>query len=275
MINFRAHAIGIVADVEKAFHQINLPESDRDFLRWLWLEDPTDPESPLAVYRFRVVPFGAKSSLFILNAVMMHHLKNSTSAIAADMLKSVFVDNIITGCESSSAALNFFTEANRIMTQAHLPLQACGFSDRHVEQNLPAVGGSTDPSRFSKTLGLIWNREEDTLNVQPPHLLAADVVTKRDVFKGNGAFYDLLGFYAPLSTSSKILIQDICITNLKIDDELSAPHLKRWKEIVDSINAAVDEQMMSLQRSYFGSKDAVQELHVFCDASRRAYGAVA
>ena len=155
------------------------------------------------------------------------------------MLKSVFVDNIITGCKSSSAALNYFTEANRIMTQAHLPFQAWWFSDRYVEQNLPAVGGSTNPSRFSKTLGLIWNREEDTLNVQPPHLLAADVVAKRDVLKGNGAFYDPLGFYAPLSTSSKILIQDICIADLKLDDELSAPHLKRWNEIVDSINVAV------------------------------------
>jgi hypothetical protein len=272
LINFRSHAIGIVADVEKAFHHINLHKADRDFLRWFWLEDPTNPESPLAVYRFRVVPFGAKSSPFILNAVMMHHLKKSTSEIAADMLQSV--DNIITGCESPSAALNYFTEANRIMNEAHLPLQAWGFSDGAVEKSL-AEGGSTGPSRLSKTLGLIWNREKDTLNVQPPHLSAADVVTKRDVLKGNGAFYDPLGFYTPLGTSSKILIQDICLADLKIDDELSADHLKRWKEIVDSINVAVDQQLMSLPRSYFGSVDAVQELHLFCDASRHAYGAVA
>lgn len=274
LINFRTHAIGIVADVEKAFHHINLHKSDRDFLRWFWLEDPTNPESPLAVYRFRVVPFGAKSSPFILNAVMMHHLKKSTSEIAADMLQSVIVDNIITGCENTSADFNYFTEANRIMDQAHLPLQAWGFSDGAVEKSL-AEGGSTDPSRLSKTLGLIWNREKDTLNVQPPHLSAAEVVTKRDVLKGNGAFYDPLGFYAPFGTSSKILIQDICIADLKIDDELSADHLKRWKEIVESINVAVDQQLMSLPRSYFGSVDAVQELHVFCDASGRAYGAVA
>jgi hypothetical protein len=78
-----------------------------------------------------------------------------------------------------------------------------------------------------------------------------------------------------LGTSSKILIQDIFISDLKIDDELSSDHLKRWKEFVDSINVAVDQQLMSLPKSHFGSVDAVQELHVFCDASRRAYGAVA
>jgi hypothetical protein len=36
-----------------------------------------------------------------------------------------------------------------------------------------------------------------------------------------------------------------------------------------------DEQLMSLPSSYFGSADAVQELHIFCDAIRRAYGEVA
>jgi hypothetical protein len=84
----------------------------------------------------RVVPFGTKSSLFILDAVMMHHLKKSTSEIAADMLKSVFVYNIITGCESRSAALNYYTKANHIMDQAHLPLQAWGFNNSVVETSL-------------------------------------------------------------------------------------------------------------------------------------------
>jgi hypothetical protein len=66
------------------------------------------------------------------------------------------------------------------MDQAHLPLQAWGFSDSEVEQSL-VEGRSTDPSRLSKTLGLNWNLEKDTLNVQRPHFSAADIVTKRDV----------------------------------------------------------------------------------------------
>jgi hypothetical protein len=139
-----------------------------------------------------VVPFGAKSSPYILNVVMMHHPKNSTSEIAADMLKSVFVDNIITGRESPSASLNFYSEANRVMDQAHhLPLQAWGFSDCVVGKSLPE-GESTDPSRISKTLGLIWNREKDTLNVQPPHLATAGIVTKETSSK------EMVPFMIPL-----------------------------------------------------------------------------
>jgi hypothetical protein len=74
LIRFRTHAIGLVADVEKAFHHIKLHESDRDYFRWLWLSDPKNPDSPFVIYRFTVVPFGAKSSPFILNCVIKTHL---------------------------------------------------------------------------------------------------------------------------------------------------------------------------------------------------------
>jgi hypothetical protein len=66
----------------------------------MWLSNPQDPDSPLIIYRFKVVPFGAKSSPFILNSVVMHHLSRNGSKVAADMQRSVFVDIIITGCDN-------------------------------------------------------------------------------------------------------------------------------------------------------------------------------
>lgn len=275
LLRFRTHAIGMVADVEKAFHHIELHESDRDFLRWMWLEDSTNPDSPLVVYRFKVVPFGAKSSPFILNSVIMHHLNRNASAVAKNMQQSVFVDNIITGCESETEIEEYFRQANEIMCSANLPLQAWGFSNSDVERRL-GKEGKVDPLIESKTLGLIWNRDVDYLHVQVPNIASVtEKTTKRDVLKGTGSFYDPLGFYAPLATSAKILIQDLCIKKAKLDEPVEEEHLKRWGEIVSSIVVAVKEKTMSVRRSYFGAAAAVQELHVFCDASRRAYGAVA
>lgn len=43
LLGFRLWKIGIVFDIEKAFHKILLHEDDRDFTRFLWLSDPTDP----------------------------------------------------------------------------------------------------------------------------------------------------------------------------------------------------------------------------------------
>ena len=59
---FRTHIFGISTDIEKAFLHVQLHEDDRDFMRFLWLSDPTNPNSELQVYHFKVVLFGATNS---------------------------------------------------------------------------------------------------------------------------------------------------------------------------------------------------------------------
>jgi hypothetical protein len=76
----------------------------------------------------------------------MHHLSRDCSQVANDMQRSVFVDNIITGCDSQSQAESYFHQANSIMCSASLPLQAWGFSDRDLEKKLEKKG-SIDASK--------------------------------------------------------------------------------------------------------------------------------
>ena len=64
LIRFRTHSIGIVTDIEKAFLHVHLAEEDRHYTYFVWLSQPTDPESEFIVYRFRVVLFGSVSSPF-------------------------------------------------------------------------------------------------------------------------------------------------------------------------------------------------------------------
>jgi hypothetical protein len=39
LLRFRVHRVGISSDIEKAFHRVLLHESNRDFVRFLWLSD--------------------------------------------------------------------------------------------------------------------------------------------------------------------------------------------------------------------------------------------
>ena len=96
LVRFRLHRFGISTDIEKAFLHICLQSEDRDFTRFFWLTDPTDPSSKFCVYRFKVVPFGATSSPFMLNATLQYHLKSYTSVVSQDMQNNLYVDNIIT-----------------------------------------------------------------------------------------------------------------------------------------------------------------------------------
>jgi len=62
VIKFRGYPIGIVADIEKAFHQIQIAPEDRRMLKFLWFDD-IDKESPeIKEYQFRRLPFGLTPS---------------------------------------------------------------------------------------------------------------------------------------------------------------------------------------------------------------------
>ena len=39
VIKFRGNPIGIIADIEKAFHQIQIAPDDRRMLKFRWLDD--------------------------------------------------------------------------------------------------------------------------------------------------------------------------------------------------------------------------------------------
>jgi len=72
-----------------------------------WITDPTDPSSKFQVYRFKVVPFNATSSPFMLNAVLQYHLNQHASAISHDMRANLYVDNIITSCDTEQEAVKY------------------------------------------------------------------------------------------------------------------------------------------------------------------------
>ena len=74
VIKFRSYPIAVVADVEKAFHQIQIKPADRRMLRFLWF-DNIDKEIPdIKQYQFRRLVFGLTSSPAILASTIKHHL---------------------------------------------------------------------------------------------------------------------------------------------------------------------------------------------------------
>ena len=74
LVKFRAHAIGLTADIEKAFLQIEIKESDRDKLRFLWIKDPNSKELKVQQLRFCRLVFGLKPSPSILGGTVLHHI---------------------------------------------------------------------------------------------------------------------------------------------------------------------------------------------------------
>ena len=110
LIRFRTKKIGIAADKEKAFLQIELQPKEKDVTRFLWLKDINLPVTPtnIITYCFTKVPFGIISSPFLLGATIKHHLENGNGTDECNIHKDIYVDNMITGVNSKEEASRLY-----------------------------------------------------------------------------------------------------------------------------------------------------------------------
>ena len=75
LLQFRAYKVALIANIEKAFFTIGVKDTDRDALRFLWVEDPTDSFLKITEKRFTRVCFGLISSMGHLGETINHHLE--------------------------------------------------------------------------------------------------------------------------------------------------------------------------------------------------------
>ena len=62
LLRFCVHKVAVAADIEKAFLMIAMTEKDRDVLRFLWVDDVSNPSPKTIELRFTCVVFGVLSS---------------------------------------------------------------------------------------------------------------------------------------------------------------------------------------------------------------------
>ena len=115
LIRFRTHNYAISTDIEKAFLHVTLHDNDRDYTRFFWLKDISEPKGPFDVYRFKRVLFGAVCSPFILYATLSHHLLQHNTPISCDILNNLYVDNVISGSSSENEVICYYHDARKLL----------------------------------------------------------------------------------------------------------------------------------------------------------------
>ena len=126
LLRFRVHKIAVTADIEKAFLMISMKEEDRDVLRFLWVSDVRKEDPQVIVLRFTRVVFGISSSPFLLNATIRHHLENrlpSNPDLISKLLRSIYVDDVVTGAAVESEALALYTKAKELLREGGFNLR--------------------------------------------------------------------------------------------------------------------------------------------------------
>lgn len=274
LLRFRTFTYGLSTDIEKAFLHVGLNESDRDFTRFFWLSNPEDPESKFQIYRYKTVLFGSTSSPFMLHATLHHHLDNYNTPVAEDMKENIYVDNVISGCDQELEAVDYYKEARSIMNEAHFNLRSWSSNSSSLRAQA-AKDGTADTNDIVNILGLKWDPSTDTLTLtSSKDKPKQQLVTKRSVLQVSSKVYDPVGLLSPVTIRAKLLIQELWQQQLEWDEPLSPELSSRWHEIAASIREAAT---ITFPRRFFPNSEAqptVPYLHVFADASPKAYGAV-
>ena len=159
LIRFRRWKVALSADVSKAFLQIQVCQQDQDVHRFLW-----NDKGVVRVMKFVRLPLsGNKSSPFLLNAVVKHHLANySPSQLVHELQQNLYVDDWLSGGDDDVEAEERFRGALEIMGQAGLRLIKWGSNSDWVkgiacqEYNDRYVG-----EKSFKVLGMRWVLHED------------------------------------------------------------------------------------------------------------------
>ena len=124
---------------------------------------------------------------------------------------------------------------------------------------------------------MYWDTKSDQLFLSPCTTTATlPVTTKREILRWSSGIFDPLGFISPVTIRAKLFLQQLWQKRVEWDMPLKADLSTEWHTIAANIT---DVTTFLLPRKYTSStppsENAVTNLHVFADASLKAYGAVA
>ncbi|XP_029202962.2 uncharacterized protein LOC114967138 [Acropora millepora] len=283
LLRFREQRVGLAADIEAMFHQVQIIEEDQPALRFLWRN--LELERPPDVYQMRVMSFGAASSPCMANYVLRKTgLDNRQDvAFSVDMIKSVeknfYMDDLLKSVCDETTAVRLFREMTSLLARGGFRLTKRISSSREVlsqippqEKASPSVDLNFNELPTELTLGLKWNTKTDCFRFSV-YSHQTPESTKRGVLTRLSTVFDPLGVLAPCMLPAKCLIQSLCRKNKDWDEPLDEGDQSIWKDWLEDLMRLSE---LELPRCFCGNTchEASIQLHVFADASEMGFGAV-
>ena len=250
------------ADITEMYYQVEVPPSQRNWLRVLrWPDGNVEAEPD--TYELGVHVSGATSSA----SVAHYALKRTCEGGAIPYHNYFYVDNILY-CSATPASL---IEAGREIRQK---CQSRGFKLTKFMSNSPdfnlEFATSANNDRLQDALGLQWDIITDELRISTA--VAIHQITKRSLLSALSKNFDPLGVTGPLTLKGKTCLQNAFKEKCSWDEPLSE---KLQSEIQQWVQRANDVSTVTLPRAMcLLSDNDEKQIHFFSDACLLGYSAV-
>ncbi len=220
-------------------------------------------------------------------ALQKHVLDHSQPGedVRHSVLKSFYVDNCLQSFTTTEEARSFVDKLGTLLANGGFELRQWSSNQPSTINHLPSElksastelwisHGKTDTQESA--LGLLWNHQTDTISYRY-HPTETTEITMRNIYRTLASQYDPLGYIIPYSTRAKLIVQRLWDKKRDWDDPNLPPDLlQTWTEWEAELPSL---PLIAFPRSYTSpAKDngtSQRDIHIFCDASERAYGSVA
>ena len=129
------------------------------------------------------------------------------------MLYSLYVDNIMSGCDTEEDVIKYYTTSQNIMKEAKFNLRSWSSNSELLTAKASQDKVAADSTDVN-VLGMKWNVLTDTLSLTPRPSLSNhnNLVTKREVLHESSAIFDPLELISPVTIKARISFR-ICGNN--------------------------------------------------------------
>ncbi|XP_029157317.1 uncharacterized protein LOC114929804 [Nylanderia fulva] len=222
------------------YRQILIHESQLHLQRILWRENSN---SPVGTYELLTVTYGTGSAPFLATRCFQHLAQKHAldyPAGAQCVLRDFYVDDLLAGANTLSEAGRIRDEVIALLRRGQFELGKWSSNCRELLQGIRhnECGGS---------------------------------ITKRTILSEIASLFDPLGLLGPLTVVAKMIMQDTWQARVGGDKSLPQDLHQRWLNVKQQLTRLRE---LRVPRFVGFRADAHRsQVHGFCDASERAYGA--
>ncbi|XP_029163718.1 uncharacterized protein LOC114936567 [Nylanderia fulva] len=270
IIRLRQHKYAMAADIAKMYRQIAVDHKDRKFQRILWRWDKKDP---VQTFELNTVTYGMTSSPFLaircLQEVAQQMISEYQNA-GETIIRDFYVDDLLTGADTIGELIQLKQEIIHILSFGKFELRKWISNLAQICDQFDNEKRQITSNESTKILGLLWNTKTDAFQYRIKLNISENKTTKRIILANIAQIYDPLGLLGPIIVQGKILMQYLWQSKCKWDEGVTTEIKDMWLQWKSQIGSV--EQLTIPRRMLCDNPEEI-EVHGFCDASEKAYGA--
>ncbi|XP_075161640.1 uncharacterized protein LOC142234394 [Haematobia irritans] len=264
-------------DITQMYRQIRVNSAHTSLQRIVFRDSP---QKDVQDYELQTVTFGVNCAPYLAIRTLLQLADDSEDEYphAAHILRRcMYVDDVLTGYHNVDTAVESRDQLIRVLSSAKFELRKWTSNELAILESLSAdhlvdakllefVEASS-----SKPLSIRWNAQLDLFYFEMKPIERKSRFTKREVLSAIARLFDPVGWLGPVIIVAKIIMQQVWLDKIGWDESLPLQTERQWRKFVETYQ---DVNHVRIPRWVNYSTDCEVELHVFSDASEKAYAGV-